>query len=119
MVKTRLQGNVAVVQAVRVQLHLRSTRRAAEEVNGASLAHHVNRPLPRCGTGHSINHNISTAALACERSSRRYDVLQSSHLQHSTGTEHPCCSDLILPLHNGNHLDAGEFGDVDKHEPDG
>ena len=106
------------MQAVRVQLHLRSTRRAAEEVDDTSLAHDVNRPFPRCRTSYSINHHVGTAALACERASRRDDALNSSHLQHATGAEQPCCGDLILPLHNGNHLDTGELGNVHEHESD-
>src|SRR5258707_4950949 len=72
VVKTRLQGNVAVMQTVRVQLHLRSAGRPTEEVHGASLPYHIDCPFPRSRTRHRIDHNVRTAALACQLASRRH-----------------------------------------------
>src|SRR3979490_1013222 len=119
MVKTRLQGNVAVVQTVRVQLHLRSAGRPTEEVDGSPLPHHVDRPLPRCRTCHRVDHNVGAAALGCQRASRVHYVLHSLHLQHFSSAKQRCCGDLILPLHNRNNLDTGQFSHMHEHQSNG
>src|SRR6201991_55023 len=41
VMKARLQGDIAIMQTVRIELHLRSTRRAAEEINHSTLPHHI------------------------------------------------------------------------------
>src|ERR1700731_3347485 len=50
VMKTRLQGNVAVWQTVRVQLDLRSAGWPTEEIDRAPFSHHVDCPFPRSGT---------------------------------------------------------------------
>jgi hypothetical protein len=58
-----LEGNVAVVEAVGIELHLGAAGRATEEVDETAFANHVDGPLPCGGDGYGFDDDIGTAAL--------------------------------------------------------
>src|SRR5580658_8183614 len=99
MVKTRLQRDIAVVQTVRIQLHLRSTGWSAEEVDDPAFSHYIDRPLPRCRASHSLNDNVSTSSVRCQGASRSYHVLRCSYVHDTTGSKQFRRANLVLPLH--------------------
>ncbi len=74
MVKTCLQRDIAIVQPVRVQLHLRPARRPAKEVDDAALPHHLDRPLPRRRSGNRLDHNIGASPFRCQGAGRSHHI---------------------------------------------
>ena len=63
VVERGFQGDFGLVQAIGLELHSCSTGAAAEEVDGAAFADHVDRPLPRFRLAYCFDDHVATALL--------------------------------------------------------
>jgi len=57
-----LDGDLRIVERVRVHGYLRTARAASEQIDGATAAHHLQRPLPRLRRAHGLNHGVGAAS---------------------------------------------------------
>ena len=119
MVERCLKGNFRIVQAVGLELHFGSAGASAEEIYRATLADHVDRPLPGFGVADRLNHDIATALLRREGANgvdhicdlRRLDDLVSAHLTRRF--------DLAVTLHDRNHVATDRPRHLHEHQSDG
>ena len=119
VVEAGLEGDVAVVYAVGVELDTGAAGRAAEEVDEATFADHVDGPLPRGGDGYGFDDDVGAAVLGGEGAGGGDYIVYGFDVDDAGCAEELCGGDLVFALDDGDDVDAGDLGDVHEHEADG
>src|SRR5271169_3321676 len=114
-----LERDLGIMQTVGIELHFRPAGTSAEEVHGATFADHFNRPLPGFGTTHRFDHDVAAALLRSKRAHgfdhvRHFGGLHDFMRAHVLGGY-----DLLVALHDRNHVAADGARHLHKHQSDG
>src|SRR5215472_14472352 len=114
----RLQRDLGIVQELGIEFHFGTTGAATKEVDCASLANHVHRPLPCQRTANGLDHYISTALLGRMRTHSADWVLDSCDLYDFVSSEALGIFHLLITLHDGDDSQSAELGHLHEHESD-
>src|SRR5690348_6889874 len=62
VMESGLDGDLRIMERIRIHGYLRASRAAAEQVDGAATANHLQRPFPRLRRANGFDHGIGAAA---------------------------------------------------------
>ena len=119
VVERCFQSDFGVVQAIGLELHFGSTGAAAEEVDGAAFADHIDGPLPGFGTAHGFDHNIASALLRRKRADGVDYIGNFGGLNNFVRAHVFGGFDLAVALDDRNYVAADSASYLYEHEADG
>src|SRR5947207_2157721 len=108
------------MDTVGIEFHPGAGGASAEELHGAALAHHIQRPLPGFRTAHGFNHHICSQILReLVYGGYRGWLLGSllrDNLHHIISAEPVGVLDLLIAFDHANDAAPFGLGDLDKHK---
>ncbi len=93
--------------------------RAAEEVDEAAFARHLDGPLPGFGSGDGFEDDVGAAAFGGEGAGGGDGVGDVGDAEDLFGAEVLRGGDLVFALDDGDDVEAEERGGVDEEQADG
>ena len=114
-----LEGEVRVVDKVGIKANGGTVRRAAEKVDEATFARHLDGPLPGFGSCYSFKDDVGATAVGGEGSGGGDGVGYLGDTEDLFGPEMARGGDLIFALNDGDDVQAQQRGGVDEEEADG
>src|SRR5437773_1754838 len=118
MVERGFQGDFGVVQAIRLELHLGSAGASAEEVDGSTLADHVDSPLPGFRLADGFDDDIAATLLWRQGADGIHNVRRLGGLNDFVGAHLAGGFDLPIAFDDRDHVAADGAGDLNEHQPD-
>src|SRR6266849_522310 len=108
------------MDAVGIELNLGAGGASAEELHGAALAHHIQRPLPGFRTAHGFNHHVCSQVLRelvyGGYGGRLLGILLRGNLHHIISAEPAGGLDLLIAFDHTDDAAPFGLGDLDKHK---
>src|SRR5580658_6203918 len=113
--EARLAGDFRIVQQRGIEIDGAVVGTAAEEIDDAAAAHHVDGPLPGLGFTDGFDGNIGPAA-ARQFANLSDGVGTIRAYNQLVGAEGGCAVELRLAAANGDYAASVELGEFDEHE---
>src|SRR5580704_1040463 len=101
--KSRLDGDLGIVQRRGIDLYFSATRTAAKKIYGAALADHLKRPLPGGGGADRFNHGIGSASFLADLAHQSDRILDLCGIKSGNRAEAFSSTHLALALPDGNY----------------
>jgi len=116
VVEGRAKSDVAVVNAIGVQVDVRADCAAAEEVNRAAFSNHLEGFFPGFRNADGFNGDVDTAIVGRESARFADGFANAAGLDDVFRTELTRCFNLPVVLDDSDGFASGESSDVEHHQ---
>src|SRR5208282_5660085 len=119
MVKSGPKGDIAVVDSIGVEVHSSSHRASPEEINGSTLAHHLDCFFPRVGNPNRFNSDVDPTVFRRECAGFSDGFANGGGLDYVRGSQLLCRFYLAVVFNDGDGLASCQRGHMENHQTQG
>src|SRR5271154_7031847 len=117
MVERGLDADLGVVQRPGINLYFRVPRAPAEEIDSSTLAHHLQRPLPRGRLSNRFNHRVCSASALGQLAHKGNRIVYLGDIVRGDGTQALGGAHLTITFADGDHADVASGKNADEFQP--